>query len=183
MAVLDGCEPANEVEAMLLIQMATTHALAMKIARRLGTVDTIQQNDSASVTLARLHRAFTMQVETLAAVRRGGKQKVIVEHVHVYPGGQAIVGNVTTGGTGAEIGKGQQPHAIEQFERGGELWSENQERDALPVTAGTGQAPLSDARRGTGHGGTAGRAQRKLSSRAPHAGGNRRAARANGVSS
>jgi hypothetical protein len=28
-------------------------------------------------------------------MRRGGRQKVIVEHVHVYPGGQAIVGNVT----------------------------------------------------------------------------------------
>jgi hypothetical protein len=28
-------------------------------------------------------------------MRRGGRQKVVVEHVHVYyPGGQAIVGNV-----------------------------------------------------------------------------------------
>jgi hypothetical protein len=33
-AVLDGSEPSNEVEAMLLIQMATTHALTMKLARQ-----------------------------------------------------------------------------------------------------------------------------------------------------
>jgi hypothetical protein len=40
-----------------------------------------------------------------------------------------------------ESKKRQQPHAIEQLARGGKLWSENQERDALPITA-TGQAPL-----------------------------------------
>ena len=46
LAILDGSEPQNEIEAMLLIQMATTHALAMKLSRRLATVDTIEQNDS-----------------------------------------------------------------------------------------------------------------------------------------
>jgi hypothetical protein len=99
-AVLDGARPRNEIEAMLITQMATTHALILKLMRRLQTVDTIQQNDSASVTLARLQRTFTIQVETLASLRRGGRQKVTVEHVHVYPGGQAIVGDVTTGGPG-----------------------------------------------------------------------------------
>jgi hypothetical protein len=108
---LDGSEPANEVEAMLLIQMATTHALTMKLARRLASVDTIQQTDSASVTLARLQRTFTTQVETLANLRRGGRQKMTVEHVHVHSGGQAIVGNVNTGGGGEQIGNERQPHA------------------------------------------------------------------------
>jgi hypothetical protein len=66
LAVLDGSEPQNEIEAMLVIQMATTHALTMKLSRRLATVDTIEQNDSASVTLTRLQRTFTNQVEALA---------------------------------------------------------------------------------------------------------------------
>src|SRR3982074_3672687 len=99
---------------MLVIQMATTHALTMKLSRRLATVDTIEQNDSASVTLTRLQRTFTNQVEALANLRRGGRQKMTVEHVHVHPGGQAIVGNVTTGGRGEEEGaNGRQTHAIE----------------------------------------------------------------------
>jgi hypothetical protein len=39
------------------------------------------------------------------AKHRGkGQQKVIVEHVHVYPGGQAIVGQVTPGGGMAGMG-------------------------------------------------------------------------------
>jgi len=47
----------------------------------------------------------------------------------------------------------QQPHAIEQSPlRADEMWSENQERDTLPITTGTGQAPLPDARRAPGTG-------------------------------
>jgi hypothetical protein len=41
-------------------------------------------------------RTFTMQTEALAKLKRGGEQTVRVEHVHVYPGGQAIVGAVST---------------------------------------------------------------------------------------
>jgi radical SAM superfamily enzyme with C-terminal helix-hairpin-helix motif len=41
-----------------------------------------------------------MQVDALANLRRGGRQKVTVEHVHVHPGAQAVVGNVTTGALG-----------------------------------------------------------------------------------
>jgi hypothetical protein len=36
-----------------------------------------------------------MQTEALAKLKRGGEQTVRVEHVHVYPGGQAIVGAVS----------------------------------------------------------------------------------------
>jgi hypothetical protein len=43
-------------------------------------------------------RTYAVQVETLARLRKGGQQKVVVEHVHVYPGGQAIVGNVSNPG-------------------------------------------------------------------------------------
>ena len=44
----------------------------------------------------KLMRTFTMQMETLKRHRSSGEQKVVVEHVHVYAGGQAVVGNVKT---------------------------------------------------------------------------------------
>lgn len=100
-AVLDGAEPTNEIEAMLLIQMATTHALVMKMTGRVyrvGGETTVPVLDTISVALSRLHRTFAVQVDALASPRRGGRQKVTVEHVHVHPGAQAVVGNVTTGG-------------------------------------------------------------------------------------
>jgi hypothetical protein len=102
LAVIDGLKPKNEIEAMLALQMAATHALAMKFSARLysGGIETIPQQDSAALTLSRLQRAFTTQMDSLSNMRRGGRQKVVVEHVHVYPGGQAIVGNVTHSGRG-----------------------------------------------------------------------------------
>lgn len=48
----------------------------------------------------KLMRSFASQLETLERRRRGGEQKVTVEHVHVHAGGQAIVGTVETGGKG-----------------------------------------------------------------------------------
>jgi len=41
------------------------------------------------------------QMEALKKYRTGGQQKMIVEHVHVNEGGQAIVGNVNPGGGGS----------------------------------------------------------------------------------
>ena len=55
---------------------------------------------------SKLLRTYTAQVEALAKLRRKGEQKVRVEHVHVHPGGQAIVGAVNhTPGPG--IGGGE----------------------------------------------------------------------------
>ncbi len=41
--------------------------------------------------IARLAKAFAMQVEALRRLRNGGSLLVRVEHVHVHEGGQAIV--------------------------------------------------------------------------------------------
>jgi hypothetical protein len=39
-------------------------------------------------------RTFASQTEALSRYRGKGEQKMTVEHVHVYQGGQAIVGQV-----------------------------------------------------------------------------------------
>ncbi len=44
---------------------------------------------------------FTEQVETMAKLKgKSGQQRVVVEHVNVAAGGQAIVGAVMPGGRG-----------------------------------------------------------------------------------
>jgi hypothetical protein len=43
-------------------------------------------------------RTFVAQMEALKKYRTGGQQKMIVEHVNVNEGGQAIVGTVNQGG-------------------------------------------------------------------------------------
>ena len=58
---------------------------------------------SAERAFNKLARTFTAQVEALKRYRSRGEQTVRVEHVHVNEGGQAIIGDVSTGeGRGAK---------------------------------------------------------------------------------
>ncbi|MGO4835645.1 hypothetical protein AB4144_25715, partial [Rhizobiaceae sp. 2RAB30] len=99
-SVVAGIEPKDQVEAMLAAQMAAVHNATMTFARRLAHCETIAQQDSAERAFNKLARTFAAQMEALKRYRTGGQQKMTVEHVHVHPGGQAIVGNVAHGGQG-----------------------------------------------------------------------------------
>lgn len=102
LSVVRSVQPRDELESMLAVQMGAVHQATMMMARRLNHVDTIPQQDAAERALNKLARTFATQMETLKRYRTGGQQKVIVEHVTVNEGGQAIVGNVTHGGRGKE---------------------------------------------------------------------------------
>ena len=100
LAVVKAVEPRNELESLLASQMAAVHAATMTMAARLAASTGIKQQDSAERALNKLARTFAAQLEVLKRYRTGGEQKVTVEHVHVHPGGQAIVGNVEHQGGG-----------------------------------------------------------------------------------
>jgi hypothetical protein len=102
LSVVRGVQPRDELEAMLAVQMGAIHQATMTLARRLNHVETIPQQDAAERALNKLARTYTMQMEALKRYRTGGQQKVIVEHVTVNAGGQAIVGAVSHGGGGQE---------------------------------------------------------------------------------
>jgi hypothetical protein len=75
LAVIDGARPCNEIEAMLVGQMAVTHAFALDLMGRARRVEEIQQFDSVGNMMVKLLRTFVMQAEALAKLRRGGEQK------------------------------------------------------------------------------------------------------------
>jgi hypothetical protein len=126
--------------------MAVTHALTMRSFGNLNRSDNIQQQDSNALTVARLTKAFSSQVDALAKLRRGGEQRVVVEHVHVYQAGQAIVGAVThTGGPRALIENQGQPHATDNA---GPIIAPDG-REAMPVPSGERPQALPNARRRT----------------------------------
>ena len=100
LSVVRAVKPRDELECLLAVQMGAIHAATMMLARRLNHVDTIPQQDAAERALNKLARTYAMQMETFKRYRTGGQQKVIVEHVTVNEGGQAIVGAVTQGGRG-----------------------------------------------------------------------------------
>ena len=85
----------------MLICLKPIHQATVRAARLLRASETIPQQDSNSNMLNKLTRTFATQVEALKRYRSKGEQKVTVEHVTVNEGGQAIVGNVETGGGGS----------------------------------------------------------------------------------
>jgi hypothetical protein len=111
LAAVLSVEPKNETEAMLAVQMYGTHELAMEMLARGKHAETYEALENYGNLATKLLRTCTAQVEALNKLRRGGEQTVRVEHVHVYPGGQAIVGPVThlQGGGGVQENFGQ-PH-------------------------------------------------------------------------
>lgn len=153
LAAIAAAQPKNEIEAMLASQMAATHALVMDLMGRTKRAQYQPQFEMAGNMAVKLMGTFTAQTEALAKLRRGGEQTVRVEHVHVHPGGQAVVGTVATGvGGGRENGgRAHAPEALGNAS-GAPVWSADAERDAVPV-AGNGQGMHGGAK---GSGGPAG---------------------------
>jgi hypothetical protein len=98
----DSMAPEDPAETLLVTQMAAIHQATMMMARRLNHVETIQQQDAAEKALNKLARTYATQVDSLKRYRSKGQQTVRVERVTVQDGGQAIVGNVETGGRGRD---------------------------------------------------------------------------------
>jgi hypothetical protein len=100
LAMLAGIDPQNEMEAMLAAQMVATHHCAMRTMVRHNNAEVVERWETYGHMATKFARTFTMQLEALARLRRGGKQ--IVEHVHVYPGGQAVIAGTVNNGRGAK---------------------------------------------------------------------------------
>jgi len=94
----------NSLEKMLAHQMSAAHKLAMKFARNAlehssdSRSNIYRQQEFHSVEAARAANASARMMDSfqkgylaLAKVRSGGKQTVIVQHVNVKDGGQAVV--------------------------------------------------------------------------------------------
>jgi len=102
--------PRNGVESLLAVQIVCNHILAMKMARMTVAADTVERMEKLEAMSTKMMRTATTQMEALHKLRNGGKQKVKVEHVHIHEGGQAVIGNVETGGRLNETGR--QSHAF-----------------------------------------------------------------------
>ena len=99
MALLSGIQPQDELEAMLAAQMIGVHNMAMNTLARAILKDQTFEGKQVNVNQAtKMLRTYIAQMEAIKKYRTGGQQKMIVEHVHVNEGGQAIVGTVNQGG-------------------------------------------------------------------------------------
>jgi hypothetical protein len=108
MALLQGVAPRDQMEGLLAAQMIGVHNLAMQTIKRAMISGQSFEGRKANIDYAtKMTRTFVAQMEALKKYRSDGQQKVIVEHVHVGQGGQAIVGNVQQGAGGANDNKSE----------------------------------------------------------------------------
>lgn len=98
--MLDQIKPEGALQSMLAAQMIGVHNTAIKfLLQATDKSQTFEGMDANVHRAVRLMRLFNEQLATLASLRgKTSEQKVTVEHVHVYEGGQAIVGNVAKAG-------------------------------------------------------------------------------------
>lgn len=91
-------KPRDPAETLMLTQMVAVQYLTMMFASRLGRVSDLRSCDFYERSVNKLARTYAAQMTTLKQYRSDGKQKIVVKHVTVNEGGQAIVGDVTHGG-------------------------------------------------------------------------------------
>lgn len=95
---LADCASKDSTEAKLCAQSTALYAQGMQYiskAENASLMCHVEFYMKFAIKLLRLHNET---IEALSKYRRGGEQRVVVQHVQVNDGGQAIVGSVLNGG-------------------------------------------------------------------------------------
>lgn len=88
LSVVKNQQPRNELEAMLLAQMAACHKIAMDLTGCLNNPEDYR-------LFVKIMKAFADLKDTFDRGRKSTEHSVMVQNMTVKNGGQAIVGNVT----------------------------------------------------------------------------------------
>jgi hypothetical protein len=109
----------TSIEKALTHQLAATHALALRLVGRVnlevermhrfdreGQRETMAVAARLSNAAARLMQTYQQGALALTKIRGGGSQTIVVQHVQVNDGGQAVIAGQARGqsGKGAETG-------------------------------------------------------------------------------
>ena len=95
LAQLATLQPQDHLETLLIAQMIQVNTAASKcMSLAFSEGQTFAGKELNANLAVKFQRTFVAQIEALQKLRGKGGQKMIVEHVHVHEGGQAIVGNV-----------------------------------------------------------------------------------------
>jgi hypothetical protein len=148
-AGLVGIGPKDELEGMIAAQLLAAHNAAMECYRRATLGGQTFEGRRESLSQAnKLSRTFAVLLDALNRHRGNGQQRVIVEYLHVHPGGQAVVGVVEAPGGGDRLNPEGQPYAkqIAHAPEPAMQSAQPEERSTVSVASNAERA-LPDARR------------------------------------
>jgi hypothetical protein len=171
-------KPESELQTMLLLQAWHTHGAVLVQQGRTARASALPQFEANGLLGVKLAKLFIQQIEALTKLRTAGKQIIEVQHVHVYPGGQAVVGTVNTrGGSVENLSRPQTPVVPGlAFEPGVQVWSEDPGRETMRQPRGEGSTALPAARVREGRGRSGGGDERSVPNGRAHEGDGRGAA-------
>lgn len=96
---LSALKPQDEFEGMLVTQLVALHFQSMNYLSTSSSKNMSPQIKEMHINRAtKLGRLFNEKLETLQKYRRKGTQQVIVQHVNVQNGAQAVIGDIHQGG-------------------------------------------------------------------------------------
>lgn len=96
-AYLEALNVKGGLQEMLAAQMLSIHQLQQISMTMANKTLHLTNKQYFSNTAIRLANVFVQQAALLAKLQGAGGQKIIVEHVEVHHGGQAVVGNINGG--------------------------------------------------------------------------------------
>jgi len=103
--------PKDAVEARLISQITSLYAQGMSMlaaAQRTERYESMQYYGNLATKFLRLHNET---IEALSKYRRGGEQRIVIQHqeVNISDQGQAVVGQFHSGGGGKTKNRGDTP--------------------------------------------------------------------------
>lgn len=93
---IQALEPKDNLQLMLASQMASVHNMQQRMmiyASNIEHPDTVMKYVN---NITKLSNVFIQQVNLMKKLKGEIEKKVIIEHVHVHSGAQAVVGTVHT---------------------------------------------------------------------------------------
>jgi hypothetical protein len=125
--------PTDALEGMAAAQLVAAHEASMECYRRaMLSEQSFEGRQEALNQANKLSRTWVTLLGALDKHRGKGQQKVTVEHVHVYEGGQAIVGQVEGGSTSKQEGQAHAKQVTDAHES--PMRSQDAQADVVPIT-------------------------------------------------
>lgn len=92
-ANIAALDPKDNLQIMLASQMHAIHALQQHMMLYANATKDIATAEKCTNMVTKLSNVFIQQVNLLKKLKGEGEKKIVIEHVHVHSGGQAVVGS------------------------------------------------------------------------------------------
>lgn len=145
LAFVGGCNPENEQQAGMALQMALFQDAAINALGKAQRTEYMDNYEKFSNAANKLARTFAVLTDSYAKLQRGGVQTV--KHVNVYEGGQAVVTDQFNHIGGFNAGTNKSAHTTSVSPA---MLGRDPHGNGVPVSGRRGQEAMPDARWGEG---------------------------------